>query len=80
MNWQDPFKLAFELGMSIIGWGLVLLIGAIGIILAFAIGKAFVAAFTKKPKKKKSPVDQAYDKAINEFKKAKNFRVVKDEE
>ena len=80
MNWQDPFRLAFELGMSIIGWGLVLLIGAIGIILAFAIGKAFVAAFTKKPKKKKSPVDEAYDKAINEFKKAKNFRVVKDEE
>lgn len=80
MNWQDPFKLAFELGMSIIGWGLVFLIGSIGIILAYTLSKALVSVFTKKSSKKKSPVDSAYGKAIKEFQKAKNFRVVKDEE
>ena len=80
MNWQDPFKLAFELAMSIIGWGLVFLVGSIGIILAYTLSKALVSVFTKKSPKKKSPVDGAYDKAIKEFQKAKNFRVVKDEE
>ena len=80
LNWQDPFKLAFEMALSIIGWGLVFIVGAFGVVLAYAIGKAVVSVFTKKSKNKKRPVDAVYDKAMKDLQKAKNFRVVKDQE
>lgn len=80
LEWQEPFKLAFELALAIIGWSLVFIVGAFGVALAYAIGKSFVSIFTKKSKNKKRPVDSAYETAIKEFQKAKNFRVVKDKD
>lgn len=80
LEWQEPFKLAFELALAIIGWSLVFIVGAFGVALAYAIGKSIVSIFTKKSKSSKRPVDAAYDKAIKDFQKAKSFRVVKDKD
>lgn len=80
MNWKEPFELAFQLAMSILGWGLVFIIGAFGVVLAYAFGKAIVSVFTKKSKNKDRPVDAVYKRAVKDLEKAKNFRIVKDEE
>jgi len=80
LNWQDPFKLAFEMALSIIGWGLVFIVGAFGVVLAYSIGKAVVSVFTKKSKNKDRPVDVAYKKAIQDLQKIGKLRAVKDEE
>ena len=52
LNWQDPFKLAFELALSIVGWGLVFIVGAFGIVLDYDVAKAVFQVFTKKSSKK----------------------------
>lgn len=82
MNWKDPFVFAFELGMSIIGWSLVLVVIGFGVAVTLAFIKAMTALFTgKKPeKKKKTNTEETYETAMNDFAKTKRMRVVKDEE
>lgn len=79
MDWKEPFSIAGELALAIVGWSLVLIVGMFGILLAVAFAKAIVSIFVKKPGKKKSPINNVYDSAIEDLQKAKNFRIVKDD-
>jgi len=79
MDWKEPFEIAGQLALAIVGWSLVLIVGIFGILLALAFAKTLVSLFTKKNGKKKSPVNNVYDDAIKNLAKAKNFRVVKDD-
>lgn len=79
MDWKEPFEIAGQLALAIVGWSLVLIVGMFGILLAFAFAKAIVGIFTKKSGKKKSPINNVYDDAIKNLAKAKNFRVIKDD-
>jgi hypothetical protein len=51
INWTEPFVLAFELGMFLLGWVLVLLISAVALILVFGIIKSAVVALSGSKKK-----------------------------
>jgi hypothetical protein len=79
-NWTKPFEIAFKLGMFSLGWLLVLLIGSFVLALSVALLKSVPALFKGKKKSKKNTLEDTYNDAINRFAKAKNFKVVKDEE
>jgi hypothetical protein len=51
INWAAPFILAFELGMFLLGWVLVLLIVVIAAILVFGVIKSAIAALSGSKKK-----------------------------
>jgi uncharacterized metal-binding protein len=65
IDWQAPFKLAFDLGLFLIGSLLVVIIVGFCLLLLYAIVKTFFQAFTRakanvegkhsKPKKKEEP-------------------------
>jgi hypothetical protein len=80
-NWTQPFEIAFKLAMFSIGWLLVLLIASLGVALSVAVLKTIPTLFISK--KKKSTADNladTYQDAMGRFAKAKNFKVVKEEE
>jgi hypothetical protein len=82
-NWTQPFEIAFKLAMFSIGWLLVLLIASLGVALSVAVLKAVPSLFISKKKPKKSKADSladTYEDAMGRFAKAKNFKVVKEEE
>jgi hypothetical protein len=79
-NWTQPFEIAFKLGMFSLGWLLVLLIGSFVLALSVALLKSVPALFKGKKKLKKATLEDTYNDAMNQFAKAKNFKVVKDEE
>ena len=79
-NWTEPFKIAFKLGMFSLGWLLVLLIGFFVLALSVALLKSVPALFKGKKKSKKTSLEDTYNDAINRFAKAKNFKVVRDED
>ena len=65
INWTEPFVLAFELGMFLLGWVLVLLIVAIALILIFGIVKSAIVALSGK--KKLSKQEDLTDRAIRKI-------------
>jgi cell division septal protein FtsQ len=65
INWTEPFVLAFELGMFLLGWVLVLLIVAIALILIFGIIKSAIVALSGK--KKLSKQEDLTDRAIRKI-------------
>lgn len=80
-NWTQPFEIAFKLAMFSIGWLLVLVITSFAVALSIAVLKSVPALFMGK--KKKKTVDSLadnYQDAMGRLAKAKNFKVVKDEE
>jgi hypothetical protein len=80
-NWTQPFEIAFKLAMFSIGWLLVLLIASLAVAFSITILKAIPSLFTSK--KKKSTTDAlagTYQDAMGRFAKAKNLKVVKEEE
>lgn len=80
-NWTQPFEIAFKLAMFSIGWLLVLLIASLGVALSVSVLKTIPSLFTSN--KKKSSTDAlagTYQDAMGRFAKAKNFKVVKEEE
>lgn len=80
-NWTQPFELAFKLAMFSIGWLLVLVIASFGVALSVAVLKSVPSLF--KSKNKKTSADalaDTYQDAMGRLAKAKNFKVVKDEE
>ena len=79
-NWTQPFEIAFKLGMFSLGWLLVLLIGSFVLALSVALLKSVPTLFKGKKKSKKNTLEDTYNDAMNRFAKAKNFKVVKDEE
>jgi len=80
-NWTQPFEIAFKLGMFSIGWLLVLLIASFGVALSIAVLKSVPALFIGKKKKSSTDVlADTYQDAMGRFAKAKNFKVVKEEE
>lgn len=78
LDWKQPFEIAFQMLITIIGWGLVALVALFGIAIVYSLIKVFFDFFTKKPKKSK--LDDTYQKLMKDLNKTKNFRVVKDEE
>lgn len=78
VDWKQPFEIAFQMLVAIVGWGLVALVALFGIAVVYSLVKGFFSFFTKKPKKSK--IDDTYQKLIKDLNKTKNFRVVKDEE
>ena len=56
MDWKEPFEIAGQLALAIVGWSLVLIVGMFGILLALAFAKTLVSLFTKKNGKKKKNV------------------------
>lgn len=81
-NWTQPFEIAFKLAMFSVGWLLVLLIASFGVALSVAVLKSVPALFIGKKKNKKSTdvLADTYQDAMGRLAKAKNFKVVKDEE
>ena len=80
-NWTQPFEIAFKLAMFSIGWLLVLLIASFGVALSVAVLKSVPSLFMGKKKKKSTDVlADTYQDAMGRLAKAKNFKVVKDEE
>jgi hypothetical protein len=80
-NWTQPFEIAFKLAMFSIGWLLVLLIASLGVALSIAVLKTIPSLFTSKKKKSNTDVlADTYQDALGRFAKAKNFKVVKEEE
>jgi cell division septal protein FtsQ len=65
INWIEPFVLAFELGMFLLGWVLVLLIVAIALILIFGIVKSAIVALSGK--KKLAKQEDLTDRAIRKI-------------
>jgi uncharacterized metal-binding protein len=66
IDWQAPFKLAFDLGLFLVGSLLVVIIVGFCLLLLYAIVKTFFQAFARakanvegkssdKPKKKEEP-------------------------
>jgi hypothetical protein len=78
VDWKQPFEIAFQMLVAIVGWGLVALVALFGLAIVYSLIKAFFDFFTKKPKKSK--LDDTYQKLMKDFNKTKNLRVVKDEE
>ena len=78
VDWKQPFEIAFQMLVAIIGWGLVALVVLFGLAIVYSLIKAFLGFFTKKPKKSK--LDDTYQKLMKDLNKTKNLRVVKDEE
>jgi hypothetical protein len=67
--------------MFSIGWLLVLLISSFGVALSVAILKTIPSLFMGKKKKKSTDaLADTYQDAMGRLAKAKNFKVVKDEE
>lgn len=80
-NWTQPFEIAFKLAMFSIGWLLVLLIASFGVALSVAVLKSVPSLFMGKKKKTKvDTISDTYQDAMGRLAKAKNFKVVKDEE
>jgi hypothetical protein len=82
-NWTQPFKIAFKLGMFSIGWLLVLVVTSFAVAISIAILKSVPAMFISKKTDKKTSADSladSYQDAMGRLAKAKNFKVVKDEE
>jgi hypothetical protein len=80
-NWTQPFELAFKLAMFSIGWLLVLIIASLGVALSVAVLKSVPSLFIGKNKKSSTDVlSDTYQDAMGRLAKAKNFKVVKDEE
>jgi hypothetical protein len=65
INWTEPFVLAFELGMFLLGWVLVLLIVAISLILVYGIVKS--AVVTLRGKKNQPKQEDLTDRAIRKI-------------
>ena len=65
INWTEPFVLAFELGMFLLGRVLVLLIVVIAAILVFGVIKSAIVALSGS-KKKTREFDQT-DKTIRKI-------------
>ncbi len=78
VDWKQPFEIAFQMLVAIVGWGLVALVILFGLAIVYSLIKAFLGFFTKKPKKSK--LDDTYQKLMKDLNKTKNLRVVKDEE
>ena len=78
VDWKQPFEIAFQMLVAIVGWGLVALVALFGLAIVYSLIKSFLGFFTKKPKKSK--LDDTYQKLMKDFNKTKNLRVVKDEE
>ena len=78
VDWKQPFEIAFQMLVAIVGWGLVALVVLFGLAIVYSLIKAFLGFFTKKPKKSK--FDDTYQKLMKDLNKTKNLRVVKDEE
>ena len=78
VDWKQPFEIAFQMLVAIVGWGLVALVVLFGLAIVYSLIKAFLGFFTKKPKKSK--LDDTYQKLMKDLNKTKNLRVVKDEE
>ena len=80
-NWTQPFEIAFKLAMFSIGWLLVLLIASLGVAISVAILKSVPSLFkSNKKKTKANALDNTYQDAMGRLAKAKNFKVVKEEE
>jgi hypothetical protein len=80
-NWTQPFEIAFKLAMFSIGWLLVLLIASLGVALSIAVLKTIPSLFLSKKKKNNTDVlADTYQDAMGRFAKAKNFKIVKEEE
>lgn len=78
VDWKQPFEIAFQMLVAIVGWGLVVLVVLFGLAIVYSLIKAFLGFFIKKPKKGK--LDDTYQKLMKDLNKTKNLRVVKDEE
>ena len=78
VDWKQPFEIAFQMLVAIVGWGLVALVALFGLAIVYSLIKTFFGFFTKKPKKSK--LDDTYQKLMKDLNKTKNLRVVKDEE
>ena len=78
VDWKQPFEIAFQMLVAIVGWGLVALVALFGLAIVYSLIKSFFGFFIKKPKKGK--LDDTYQKLMKDLNKTKNFRIVKDEE
>ena len=54
VDWKQPFEIAFQMLVAIVGGGLVALVALFGLAIVYSLIKAFFDFFTKKPKKSKS--------------------------
>lgn len=62
LDWTQPFKIAFEVGMWALGWTLVVLVAAFFAFLTYAIISAFVTTIRGKNKKQSKSGIITFDK------------------
>lgn len=62
LDWAEPFKIAFEIGMWGLGWMLVFIIAAFFVFLTYAIIAAFITTVRGKNKKQSKPGIITFDK------------------
>jgi len=62
LDWTQPFKIAFEVGMWALGWMLVVIIVAFFAFLTYAIITAFVTTIRGKNKKQSKSGIITFDK------------------
>jgi uncharacterized membrane protein len=62
LDWTEPFKLAFEIGMWALGWMLVIIIVAFFAFLTYAIIAAFITTVRGKNKRKPKSGIISFDK------------------
>lgn len=48
INWQQPFQLAGELFLLVLGWTLVALVAFIALAITIGIGRGIITVFKKK--------------------------------
>ena len=65
VDWKQPFEIAFQMLVAIVGWGLVALVALFGLAIVYSLIKAFFDFFTKKPKKSK--LDDTYQKLMKDL-------------
>ncbi len=51
VDWKQPFEIAFQMLVAIVGWGLVALVVLFGLAIVYSLIKAFFDFFTKNLKK-----------------------------
>lgn len=73
-DWQQPFILIFEWGMFILGWGIVVVLSFLAILVVAAFIRATIVVAKKKSKKTSSKKDEEEKLDALAERVAKNLR------